>query len=55
MVLGREIGRQRALVEAKRVEIGGKVLGPMVGRTLPDVSAISVMTMADIEALVKEI
>ena len=37
------------------VELGGKVLGPMVGRTLPDTQAVSVMTMAEIEALAKEI
>mgnify|MGYP001308186961 CR=1 FL=1 len=37
------------------VELGGKVLGPMVGRTLPDAKAISVVTMADIEALAKEL
>jgi len=37
------------------IELGGKVLGPMVGRTLPDASTTSVVTMADIEALAKEI
>jgi len=37
------------------VELGGKVLGPMVGRTLPDAQVVSVVTMADIEALAKEI
>ena len=37
------------------VEIGGKVLGPMIGRTAPDVRATSVITMADIEALAKEL
>ena len=36
------------------VEIGGKVLGPMIGRTAPDVKVTSVVTMADIEALAKE-
>jgi [acyl-carrier-protein] S-malonyltransferase len=34
------------------VEIGGKVVGPMIGRTVEDVSVTSVVTMADIEALV---
>jgi len=34
------------------VEFGGKVLGPMVKRTVPDAAVTSVVTMADIEALV---
>ena len=33
------------------VELGGKVLGPMIGRSVTDVSVTSVVTMADIEAL----
>ena len=37
------------------IEFGGKVLGPMVKRTAPDVKAISVITIEDIEALAKEI
>ena len=37
------------------VEIGGKVLGPMIGRTVKDVEVTSVVTMADIEALAKGI
>jgi [acyl-carrier-protein] S-malonyltransferase len=37
------------------VEIGGKVLGPMVKRIAPDVQVSSVVTMDDIVALVKEI
>lgn len=37
------------------VELGGKVLGPMIGRTVDDVATTSVITMADIEALAKEI
>ncbi|HEY7806361.1 MAG TPA: ACP S-malonyltransferase [Croceibacterium sp.] len=37
------------------VELGGKVLGPMVSRTVEDVKVTSVVTMADIEALAKEI
>jgi [acyl-carrier-protein] S-malonyltransferase len=37
------------------VELGGKVVGPMIGRTVEDVSVTSVVTMADIEALVKEL
>ena len=35
------------------VEFGGKVLGPMVKRTAPDVEVTSVISMDDIEALVK--
>jgi [acyl-carrier-protein] S-malonyltransferase len=37
------------------VEFGGKVLGPMVKRIAPDVRVTSVVTMDDIEALLKEI
>ncbi|MBO9519046.1 MAG: ACP S-malonyltransferase [Porphyrobacter sp.] len=37
------------------IELGGKVLGPMIGRTVQDVTVTSVVTMADIEALVKEL
>ena len=33
------------------VEFGGKVLTPMVKRIAPDVEAVSVVTMADVEAL----
>jgi len=33
------------------VEFGGKVLGPMVKRIAPDIDAVSVVTMADVEAL----
>jgi len=35
------------------VELGGKVVGPMVGRTLPDAAVTSVVMMADIEAYAK--
>ena len=45
-----------AMVEAgvtQFVEFGGKVLTPMVKRIAPDVDAISVVSMDDIEALVK--
>ncbi len=35
------------------VEFGGKVLGPMVKRIAPDVTATSIVTMDDIEALLK--
>ncbi|TCJ39357.1 ACP S-malonyltransferase [Parafrankia sp. BMG5.11] len=37
------------------VEVGGKVLGPMIGRIDPEAKVTSVVTMADIEALAKEI
>jgi [acyl-carrier-protein] S-malonyltransferase len=37
------------------VELGGKVLGPMVKRIAPDAKTTSVVSMEDIEALVKEI
>jgi [acyl-carrier-protein] S-malonyltransferase len=37
------------------VELGGKVVGPMIGRTVEDVTVASVVTMADIEALAKEL
>ena len=37
------------------VEIGGKVLGPMVKRIAPDVRVTSVVTIEDVEALAKEL
>ena len=37
------------------VEFGGKVLGPMVKRIAPDANVTSVVSMDDIDALVKEI
>ena len=37
------------------VEFGAKVLAPMVKRTAPDASAMSVLTMDDVEALLREI
>jgi len=37
------------------VEIGGKVLGPMVKRIAPDAKVTSVVTIEDIESLAKEI
>ena len=37
------------------IELGGKVLGPMVKRSSPDAKATSVVTIQDIEALAKEI
>ncbi len=37
------------------VELGGKVLAPMIGRTVADVAVTSVVSMADIEALAREL
>ena len=37
------------------VEIGGKVVGPMVGRTVADAEVMSVQSMDDIEALIKSL
>jgi len=37
------------------IELGGKVVGPMIGRTVEDVTVTSVVTMDDIEALAREI
>jgi [acyl-carrier-protein] S-malonyltransferase len=37
------------------VELGGKVLGPMVKRILPDVKVTSVVSIEDLETLAKEI
>jgi [acyl-carrier-protein] S-malonyltransferase len=37
------------------VELGGKVLGPMIGRIDPEAKVTSVITMTDIETLAKEI
>ena len=48
------IAMQAAGVE-RFVELGGKVLGPMIGRSVSDVSVTSVVTMADIEALAKDL
>lgn len=48
------IAMQAAGVESF-AELGGKVLGPMIGRTVNDVSVTSVVSMADIEALAKEL
>lgn len=44
------LAMQAAGVE-RFVELGGKVLGPMIGRTVADVSVTSVVGMADIEGL----
>ncbi len=37
------------------IELGGKVLGPMVKRSAPDVNVRSIVTIDDVEALAKEI
>jgi [acyl-carrier-protein] S-malonyltransferase len=44
------LAMQAAGVE-RFVELGGKVLGPMISRTVQDVTVTSVVGMADIEAL----
>ncbi len=48
------IAMQAAGVE-RFVELGGKVLGPMIGRCVNDVTVASVIGMAEIEALAKEL
>ena len=48
------IALQAAGVE-QFVELGGKVLGPMIGRCVNDVSVASVVTMADLEAIAKDL
>jgi [acyl-carrier-protein] S-malonyltransferase len=48
------VAMQEAGVETF-VELGGKVLGPMIGRSVGDVEVTSVVTMADIEALLARI
>jgi [acyl-carrier-protein] S-malonyltransferase len=40
---------------AEFVELGGKVVGPMIGRTTPKATTRGVVGMADIEALAKEL
>ncbi len=56
MVRWREtIGNMAAAVVEEFVELGGKVLGPMVKRIAPDLRVTSVVTIDEIEALAKEI
>jgi [acyl-carrier-protein] S-malonyltransferase len=45
----------RAAGVERFVELGGKVLGPMIKRSAEDVTVTSIVTMADIEALAKEL
>ena len=45
----------RAAGAEEFVELGGKVLGPIIGRIDKDARLISAVTMADLEALAKEI
>lgn len=59
-VTGRVRWRESALAMREAgveqfVEFGGKVLGPMIARTVADVSITSVVSMADCEALAKEL
>ena len=56
MVRWREsIANMAAAGVAEFVELGGKVLGPMVKRIAPDAKVTSIVTIDDIEALAKEI
>ncbi len=56
MVRWRESVANMAAAGVKEfVELGGKVLGPMVKRIAPDAMVTSVMSFDDIEALAKEI
>jgi [acyl-carrier-protein] S-malonyltransferase len=48
------VAMQDAGVE-RVVEVGAKVLGPMITRSAPDIAVTSVVGMADIEALIKEL
>jgi [acyl-carrier-protein] S-malonyltransferase len=56
MVRWREsIAEMRTAGVEEFVELGGKVLGPMVKRIAPDAKVTSVVTIDDIEALAKEL
>jgi len=56
MVRWREsIANMAAAGVEEYVELGGKVLGPMVKRITPDAKVTSVVTIEDIEALAKEL
>lgn len=55
-VTGRVRWRESILAMAEAgvesfVEFGGRVLGPMIGRTAPDATVRSIVTMEDVEAL----
>ena len=56
MVRWREsIANMAAVGVEEFVELGGKVLGPMVKRIAPDAKVTSVVTIEDIEAIAKEL
>ena len=56
MVRWREsIANMAAAGTQEFIELGGKVLGPMVKRIVPDAKVTSVVTIEDIEALAKEL
>jgi [acyl-carrier-protein] S-malonyltransferase len=56
MVRWREsVGNMAAAGVEEFIEIGGKVLGSMVKRIVPDAKVTSVVTIEDVEALAKEI
>jgi [acyl-carrier-protein] S-malonyltransferase len=59
-VTGRVRWRESAVAMAEAgvtnfVELGGKVVAPMIKRSAGDVETVSVVTMEDIEALIKEL
>lgn len=39
----------------RAIECGGKVLSPMVKRTVPDMTTTSIISMADVDALLKDL
>jgi [acyl-carrier-protein] S-malonyltransferase len=56
MVRWREsVGNMAEAGVAEFVEIGGRVLGSMVKRIVPEAKVTSVVTIEDVEALAKEI
>ena len=56
MVRWREsIANMAAVGVEEFVELGGKVLGPMVKRIAPDAKVTSIVTIEDIEALAREL
>ena len=56
MVRWREtIANMAAAGVEEYVELGGKVLGPMVKRIAPDAKVTSVVTIEDVEALAKSL
>ena len=59
-VTGRVRWRESAIAMAEAgvthfIELGGKVVAPMIKRSAGDVETTSVVSMEDIEALIKEL